>query len=371
MGYCPSVDWRCGFEKEVRMNLNRIFTIVKKEFLYGSKNFIFVMALVMPVVITLVISLLVGTLFSGKPRLGIFDQGRSQLTTNLVQLDYLSTATYTDEALLHSDVARGALDMGLVLPVNFDNQLQAEDATQMDLLIWGESLLKHRTLLAVSLVRQIIDVAGREIPVNTQLVLLGEEANIPWDVRLFPFVVIITIMLCGMMVPATSLVEEKIHRTYRALLTTPASLAEILTAKGLTGVVLALFEGMLILYLNRAFGTQPATLIAVMVISGIFAAAGGIIMGVLVKDISTLFTVMKSLGIFLYAPAFVFMFPEVPQWIAQIFPTYYMLNPIVELTMNNASWTDIATDVYILIGLTTALIGAAGVLARRALDADA
>jgi hypothetical protein len=36
----------------------------------------------------------------------------------------------------------------------------------------------------------------------------------------------------------------------------------------------------------------------------------GIILGVLVKDISTLFTVIKSLGIFLYAPAFIFMFPN-------------------------------------------------------------
>jgi len=353
------------------MNLNRIFTIVKKEFLYGSKNFIFVMAVIMPVVITLVISLLVGTLFSGKPRLGILDQGRSQLTVKLDQLDYLTTAVYTSKELLHSDVERGALDMGMVLPANFDSQLQAEDATSMDLFIWGESLLKHRTILAVSLVRQIIDVAGREIPVNTQLVLLGEEANIPWDVRLFPFVVIITIMLGGMMVPATSLVEEKLHRTYRALLITPASLADILIAKGLTGVILALFEGLLILWLNRAFGTQPATLIAVLVISGIFAAAAGIIMGVLVKDISTLFTVMKTLGIFLYAPALVFMFPEIPQWIANIFPTHYMLNPIIDLTMNNAAWPDIATDVYILIGLTIALIGVAGFLARRALDADA
>jgi ABC-2 type transport system permease protein len=66
------------------MNLNRIFTLVKKEFIYGSKNFIFIMALVMPVVITLVISLLVGTLFSGKPRLGIFDRGNSQLTVKMV-----------------------------------------------------------------------------------------------------------------------------------------------------------------------------------------------------------------------------------------------------------------------------------------------
>jgi ABC-2 type transport system permease protein len=353
------------------MNIKRIFTIVKKEFLYGSKNFIFVMAVVMPVLMTLVISLLVGTLFSGKPRLGILDLGRSQLTAQLDRLDYLSTETYTSETVLHSDVERGALDMGMVLPANFDRQLQAEDATQMDLLIWGESLLKHRTLLAVSLVREIIAVAGREIPVSTELVLLGGEANIPWDVRLFPFVVIITIMLGGMMVPATSLVEEKVKRTYRALLTTPASLIDVLTAKGLTGVILALFEGLLILWLNRAFGSQPVALIVVLLIGGIFAAAAGIILGVVVKDISTLFTVMKTLGIVLYAPALVSMFPEVPQWIAQIFPTYYLLNPIVELTMNNAAWGAIATQVYILIALTIALIGAAGLIARRAMDSDA
>lgn len=65
------------------------------------------------------------------------------------------------------------------------------------------------------------------------------------------------------------------------------------------------------------------------------------------------------------------MFPEFPQWIAKIFPTYYIINPNVELTMNNAAWSDITIDVFILIGLTIVLIGAAGFLARRALDADA
>lgn len=353
------------------MNINRIFTLLKKEFVYGSKNFIFIMALVMPVVITLVISLLVGTLFSGKPRLGIFDQGSSQLTGKMRQQDFLLTEIYSSQEQLHSDVERGALDMGLVLPLDFDAQLQAESATSMDLLVWGESLLKHRTLLAVSLIRQIIEVAGREIPVNAELVLLGEEANIPWDVRLFPFVVIITIFLGGMMIPATSLVEEKVKSTYRALLTTPASPVDILTAKGLTGIILALFSGWLILYLNDAFGTQPVVLIILLTIGSIFAAAVGIIMGVLIRDINTLFTIIKSLGIVLYAPAFVFMFPEIPQWIAKLFPTYYILNHIIELTMNNASWADIATDVYILIGLTIVLIGVAGFLARRALDADA
>ncbi len=226
-------------------------------------------------------------------------------------------------------------------------------------------------MLAVSLVRQILTVAGREIPVNTRLVTLGESANIPWDVRLFPFVVLITILLGGTMVPATSLVEEKMRRTYRALLTTPATLADVLAAKALTGVLLSLLVGLLILTINNAFGAQPAALIIVLVISGMFSAAVGIILGVLVKDINTLFTIIKSLGIILYAPALVYMFPELPQWIARLFPTYYMLHPILELTLNNAALADIVVDVYILLALTAALIAAAGLLARRELDAEA
>ena len=353
------------------MNARRIFTLVKKEFFYGSKNFIFVMALVMPVVITLVISLLVGTLFSGKPRLGILDQGTSQLPAKMGQLDYLSTEIFSSEELLISAVERGALDMGLILPAGFDSQLQKVEETSMDLMVWGESLLKHRLILAVSLIRQIIAVAGHDIPVSTQVILLGEAANIPWDVRLFPFVVIITIILGATMVPATSLVEEKINSTYRALLVSPASRVALLAAKGITGVIVALFSGLLILTINRAFGAHPLTLVAVMTISAIFAAALGIILGVWVKDISTLFTLIKSLGIVLYAPAIVYMFPEIPQWIAKIFPTYFMLGPIIELTMNNATWSDIALDVYILIALTVGLVLIAGLLARRALDADA
>ena len=353
------------------MNLNRVFTLVKIEFVFGSKNFVFIMAVVMPVILSLLVSLMVGTLFSGKPRLGIVDQGASQLTGKMAGLDYIITETYDSVEKLREDVERGALDMGLILPDGFDTSLKSEAETTMDLLVWGESLLKHRTVLAVTLIRQLIAVAGREIPVDTKLVLLGEGVNVPWDVRLFPFVVIITILLAGMMVPATSIVQEKQNRTYRALLTTPASLADVLTAKGLTGVILALGVGLLILGINRAFGTHPATLAIVMVASGIFAAVLGTILGVTIKDINTLFTVIKGSGLLLYAPALIFMFPQIPQWIAKLFPTYYMINPIVELTIDNAAWPDIALDVYILLGMTAALAVVAGFLARRSLDADA
>jgi hypothetical protein len=49
--------------------------LVSKEFRYGSKNTIFFFAVIVPVALSLVISLLVGTLFAGRPRLGVADLG--------------------------------------------------------------------------------------------------------------------------------------------------------------------------------------------------------------------------------------------------------------------------------------------------------
>ncbi|MGQ9584252.1 MAG: ABC transporter permease [Anaerolineae bacterium] len=347
------------------MRLKRIAILVGKEFLYGSKNFIFIFAVVIPVLLSLLISLMVGTLFSGKPRLGVADLGPSQLPGNLARLDYLVVREYDSAEALRQEVARGAVDVGIVLPTGFDAALQQGAAADLDLFLWGESLLKNRTLLAVTLVRQIIELAGRDVPVETVTTLLGEEANIPWDVRLFPLVVIMTIILGGTMVPAASIVEEKQKHTLTALSVTPVSLGDVLTAKAATGVLLSVGMGLVILTINRAFGAKPGLMILIIVLSAAFAASVGVILGTWVKDINTLFTVLKSLGIFLYAPALVYLFPQIPEWVARIFPTYYMIGPIVNMSLYNAAWADVASDVYVLCALIMLMVGLAGLVARR------
>jgi ABC-2 type transport system permease protein len=262
-------------------------------------------------------------------------------------------------------VLRGALDMGLVLPAGFDRQLQAGSAADVDVLVWGESLLRDRATLGLALSRQIIDLAGREIPIETQVSLLGEGASVPWDTRLFPMVVAMTIILGGTMVPATSIVDEKQKRTLVALTITPASLGEALTAKAIAGGFVSLTMGVTILAINRAFGAQPGLMVLLVALSAMLSATVGVIVGSLVNDITTLFTVMKSLGIVLYAPALLYLFPEVPGWVARIFPTYYMIGPIVDMSLHGAGWRDIAVDVYVLVGLIVLTVLLAGQVVKR------
>jgi ABC-2 type transport system permease protein len=347
------------------MTARRVAVLVGKELVYGSKNLMFIFAVVIPLLFSLIVSLLVGTLFAGKPRLGIADLGSSQLPGQLSQLDYVTTRVYGSAAVLRADVERGALDIGVVLPNGFDAALKSGGSTDLELYVWGESLLKHRTVLGATLSRQVIALAGREIPIQTATTLLGDKASISWDVRLFPMLVAFAVLLGGMLIPSTALVEEKEKRTLTALTVTPATLGEVMTAKGIVGALVSVLMGMLILTINGAWSAQPALMLLVLVLSAVEAAAFGVILGTVVSDINTLFTAIKGLGLLLYAPPLIYMFPQIPQWVARVFPTYYMIGPIVELSLNGATWGGIARDVAVLCALIVATTVAAALLAAR------
>jgi ABC-2 type transport system permease protein len=89
------------------------------------------------------------------------------------------------------------------------------------------------------------------------------------------------------------------------------------------------------------------------------------------KDITSLFGTIKVMGTFLYAPALIYLFPQIPAWIGRLFPTYYVVQPVVEITQQGGTWSDVAFEVLVLAGLLVALLGAVAVAARRAQQREA
>ncbi len=347
------------------MSLRRVSVLLGKEFLHGSKNYIFIMAIVAPILISLLFSLVLGTLFTEKPRLGIVDEGHSQLVTMVQELDSVTTREFATIPEIKQAVESGAVDMGIVLPDGFDATVTRGETVTIEAYIWGESLAKNRTILPVTLADLVRELGGQEVPVEIESVTLGDEVSVPWSDRLLPFLVLMAVFFGGLMVPATSLINEKEKNTLEALVITPTTIGDVFAAKGLVGVIISLFMGVAILVLNQAFGAQPLLLILVLALGAIMAVELGLILGTLLKDFSTLFTVWKSGGILLFAPAIVYMFPQIPEWIGRIFPTYYAIQPIVEMSLRGGGWSDIATNVFILIGLNLILGGVVMLVLQR------
>jgi ABC-2 type transport system permease protein len=348
------------------MSLRRIAVLLGKELIWGSKGFMFILAIVMPLVLTLAINLLVGTFFSGRPRLAVFDAGQSEMVAALRENEGLVLREAGSPGAVESAVRSGSTDMGLLLPAGFDEQLRSGEESDVTVYVYGESLLKDRAFLASAIAGELRTITGEQSPVEIVTETLGNGASVPWEERLLPFVVMMAVILGGTMVPATSLVQEKQQRTITAVTTTSASLGELFAAKGLLGFLIAVAMGILILVINRAFGAQPLLLVSLLALGAVMAATFGVILGALVKDINTLFATIKGLGILLYAPALIYLFPTLPQWLARVFPTYYMIGPIVEVTQRGAGWADIQWDVLILALLDLLLIVAVAAITRRA-----
>ncbi len=333
------------------MSLRRTWFLYLKEIAQGPKNFLFVLSLVMPLLLTLLFSLIFSSTISGKAGIGIVDEGTSKLTELTAQNQSVLVHTYDDVATLKKAIERGSLDVGLVLPAGFDDHLVAGKQTLIDFYVWGESKLKNRTIASAAIVNAMREIAGQKISLNIEQVILGKGSNVPWEKRLLPLVVLMSIVLAGVLIPASSLVTEKAKHTLIVLSVSPTTMLEVFISKGLLGITVSIITGLLTLFLNRAFGSQPGLLMLTLILGAMLSSVIGVIIGIFVKDINSLFATIKGIGILLYAPSIVYMFPVIPAWIGQIFPTYYIIQPVLEITQNNAGFKDIAFQLAILAGL--------------------
>lgn len=347
------------------MSLRRVSILLGKEFSQSLKNFMFVYAIVVPVVLSLVVTLVFGALFSEKPKLGIADMGDSGLTAMAKELPSVVTKEFGAVIDVTRAAESGAVDMGIVLPEDFDSSVMQGKEVQITAYVWGESLAKNRTILRATIANLARELAGQEAPVEIETSTLGDEVSIPWNDRILPFIVLMTVIIGGTGMSAVSVVNEKEKNTLEALVITPTSIGDVLVAKGLMGILLSLFMGIVILVLNQAMGAEPTLLVLLLGLGSIMAAVFGLILGASVKDVTTLFAAMKLIGILLYVPALIYLFPQIPQWIGRAFPTYYLVQPIVEISQRGGGWPDIATDVFILVLVDLALIAVLMVVLRK------
>lgn len=347
------------------MSIKHIITLFNREVIHGPKDVTFIMVVVTPILISLFISLAFGNIFSEKPKLGLTDLGNSQLVSLLKDNNTLLIKEYPDEAALKEAATSGAVDMGLVLPADFDTTLLQTNTLKSSAYVWGESLAKNRMIIPAVLADTARQITGAEVPVEINSISLGDEQNVPWSDRLFPFVVLMAMFFSGLMLPASSLIDEKQKRTLEAVNITPATLGEIFTAKGAIGTLLGLIMGLIILGMNSAFGNAPLPLVLMLVLGSLMASLLGLLAGAFIKDMNTLFAVWKFGGLLLFGPAFIYLFPQIPQWIGYFFPTYYILKPVVDLSIYDASWSDIALNAGITMILVAILLAVVSNVVKR------
>ena len=346
------------------MSLARMWKVLRKDLALGPRSPFFIYAIVLPFVLTIILQFAFGSLFNPKPRMGIVDSGDSQITAAVQDMEGIELTLLDDEAALKEQVEGNDLDAGLILPAGFDKAVEDGDQPDLQFFVSGESYASNRIILTVTAIDLVREIEGGEAPVTVDIVNFGEE-GLPISVRLVPVIVFYALVMAGIFTPGSNLDEEKEQGTLMALLVTPVKIGDVLAAKWMLGTLLASVMAAVTLALNQALGANWLDVLVVVLIAGMLTSMIGLLIGTFSKDSTVLFGIVKGLGIFLFAPTIFYIFPDWPQWIAKLFPLYWIIEPIWQVSIMGGSITEVWSELAVAMGITVALVPLIALLSRR------
>ncbi|MEA1992971.1 MAG: ABC transporter permease [Euryarchaeota archaeon] len=337
------------------MKFSRMFSMAKKDVVIITRETFFLYMVVIPIIMSLVLNAVLGSVGTARPSLAIYGEG--ELVSILEDDPSVDVSRVSSEESLREDVLEGEYDGGLLV------------SPTPKLLISGESLLNERVTIGATLANAFREVSGKEETILFKTKVIGTE-EYPWKVRFVPFLTIIAALMAGMIISA-SLIEEREKKTLNAVLVTPITPLEVITAKALFGLFLGLILGILILVLNGALTGGFLLIMLFLILGTTFTVGLGLMAGVVMDNITDLITRVKIFGLILYFPAIVIMFPQIPQWLGKFFPTYYFIDPIFSITQKGVGWPDLWWKAVIMLALDLIVLSLASkVLKKRMLGKE-
>ncbi len=347
------------------MNLRKSMVVLSREVTMGPRTVMAFWIIVFPLLITFVVRIVFGGLFNPQPRLGIVDLGSSAIPAIVEEMEEIDLTLLDSVDTLQEQVEGNDLDAGLILISGFDEAVKSGAHPELKFFVGGKSKASTRIILAVAAVDIVRGIAGEPAPVEVVTEFIGDAPSVPIEDRLVPMLVLFAVAMAGIFLPAASIIQEKINKTADAVLSTPLQIGDLLLAKGIIGFVLSFGLGAVTLLLNGGLTNYVAGNLAAIAVGALMSVQIGLLLGSAIGNLQTMFAVWKSGGAILFAPAVLFLFPSVPKWIAMLFPTYYFLGPLYDMTVNAVGFGDVYIELLAGVAISIALMVALAPVSRR------
>jgi ABC-2 type transport system permease protein len=354
------------------MNLNIVSAITRKDLVDAIRHRYLLTALVTPLFVALLFRVMLPNMNSREIlTIVVHDAGGSGLATELRNSPRIGVVEIAAADTIAKQVETLKAIGGLVVPANFAADLA--DGKQPELTVYVNN--DKNTFEQVAF-RRLLDQIVRSFakqpePARFVWVDIDKNANDPiragtsLDQMLLPLLLILTFGMTGAFVVPLLIVEEKEKRTLDFLLSSPASLKEIVAGKAVTGVVYTLLIAGLLLGINRAFvHNWPLTGLTA-VIGLLFVVGVGLVIGSLLKNTMQVNTWASFVLIVLLAPSFPSI--GITRWFdtaIRVVPTYY-LSEALKLSLAGTVSSQLWVNLAVLSGCTIVVFVVAVCSLRR------
>ena len=302
-------------------NLNIIWTIAVKDIIDAIKNKVVISMIVMSSLTLLVPRLLPLIFEQPEMALPVYTSGDSQTLAKLTNNPGITVVKVDSELELRSALCGGIFPViGLSVPADIDSII----STSNQVVIPGYACWSWRfktTSLKSSLEAVLTRTLGKPVIVNLDehIVFPPQEGVLLLNITNINAVLILLMM--GIFLVPSLLLEEKETKTIQALLVSPASISQVVLGKTLAGVFYILVTALVILTVSFAEVVHWEMALLFVGCGAFFSVAIGLLLGSLFDKQQDMVGWMTGLLLFLVGAILVqSLNMQVPIFVKQILP---------------------------------------------------
>lgn len=335
------------------MNSRVVTAIARKDLVDAIRNRYLLFALLTPLLVALFIRLLLPGMNSmTNVIIVVHDPSQSSLLTRLRTAPQMKFVEMDSAEAVAGEVGKTNAAGGVIVPANFDADVAAGKQPELTVFVNNKKNIIEQAAFRLLLERQVMSLVQDTAPAKLIWIDVAQESasqtrrGVDLNQMLMPLLLLLGFGMTGALVVPLLLVEEKEKRTLDFLLTSPATLIEIIMGKALTGVVYSVLIAAVLLALNvRLISNWPLTLLTIF-LGQLLIVAIGLVMGSVLKTTMQINTWASFVLLVIIAPSFPFPnSPAVLETAMRLIPTYYFVEAMKSSlagTTSSGIWAHLA-----------------------------
>jgi ABC-2 type transport system permease protein len=347
------------------MNQSCIKAITRKDAVQAVRNRLVLLALLSGILFSAVYYVLPSTV-DETYTLAMYGDPRMMEDISELEEEGMEVGFFSSEEEIKDAIRKGDYMVGIVYPEDFMSQLRSGQKPHITLYFKSDQPESMRTSIEYLIQFSIEYLVTGEEPLIFEEEIMGEDMagkHIPLREQSVAMYLCFALIM-EMWTISTLIVEESAAGTLRAILITPASPSDIITAKGLVGISYALIVALAILFLTWSIrGNVPVLMLGIL-LGGIMAVSLGLFLGSLTKNIVGSYVYAGVPMLILLIPALLIFVPDISLSVVKVIPTYYMVNAFNQILNHGAGLAEVWKD-FLVIAVCDVIFFTLGIYALR------
>jgi ABC-2 type transport system permease protein len=260
--------------------------------------------------------------------------------------------------------------LGLVLPADFDRQAQGQAPLALEGYVDHWVSDSDAGEIRATVEAQLTAQTGRpvHIDIRNEAVFTHPDGLQPVTTS---FLMVYALVVVGLMIAPNLMIEEKELRTMDALLISPASVGQIVTAKALAGLVYCLLAAALVLASSAPMVVHWNIALLAAVGGSLFAVSLGLLLGVILNARQQLIVWAAVLAFPLFVPVIASQFltdlqaPALVQQVVSLVPTVAVAKATRWALSGQVPWAEIGTGLAVTVTCAISLLAGVACIVRR------